>query len=140
MLPVVFIGSTLPVVDVYPHERDGVTSIIGLTTSGELIAMQSPSLGQSLQALEPQLSVNAGEVQTSYTRRYLDGAFGAQTDPTPTPPSETTTNLLDGNPSSAYVLDAESQCDPDSLDAADGGSAGTGTYNPVVSLDDLCDL
>lgn len=140
MLPVAFVGSTLPVVDVYPYERNGVTSIIGLTTGGTLVAMQSPSLGQSLQALEPQLSVSEGEVQTSYTRRFLDGAFGAQTDPPPTPPTDATTNLLDGNPSSAYVLDAESQCDPDSLDAADGGSAGTATYSPVVSLDNLCDL
>lgn len=140
MLPVLFAEDTPALVDVYPYERDGVTRIVGLTESGELVELSSPAYGTSQTPVEPQLAVLEGQVSTSYTRRYITGMFGAVTDPVPTVPDDgPLTNVLDGNPDSQYSVDAEAQCDPDSLDAVDGGLAGTAIFNPVVAVSTLCD-
>lgn len=140
MLPVLFVEEAPALVDVYPYETGDVTNIVGLTTSGELVALTSPSYGVDSTPLEPQLAVLSGQVSSSYTRRYLDGSFGASTDPAPTLPDDSPlTNVLDGNPDSQYSIDAESQCEPDSLDEVNGGSAGTAVFNPVVATSSLCD-
>lgn len=140
MLPVKFVESPPPLVDVYPYESNGVTKLIGLSADGEIVELASPAYGESVAAVEPQLGVLAGQIQTSYTRRYLDGSFGDQIDPTPVPPEGSPlTNVLDGNPASAYVVDAESQCSPDSIEEVDGGSSGTAVYRPVVAISSLCE-
>lgn len=140
MLPVRFVESPPALVDVYPYEANGVTKIIGLSAGGGVVELTSPAYGESVSAVEPQLGVLSGQIQTSYTRRYLDGSFGEQIDPAPVPPDGSPlTNVLDGNPESAYVVDAESQCSPDSVDEVDGGSAGTAVYRPVVAISSLCE-
>jgi hypothetical protein len=140
MLPVLFVETAPALVDVYPYAHEGKTFMVGLSDTGELLALESPAAGESSAPSEPDLTANANEVRTSYTMRYLEGGSSGATDIQPELPPELATNVLDGNTAHEYYVDAESLCDGDKENAFDGGRAGTSTFRNTVRLDRLCDL
>lgn len=146
MRPVATVGQQPPLLDIYPFDLDGKTHLVGLTASGELVALESPAYGEELASpVEPQLSVSAGQVAVSYTHRILDGeSDGPSTDPAPpSPPVSQYISSLDGGRSSTQqwplYVDASQQCDGAGKESVFvGGTAATSKYPASLMASELC--
>lgn len=139
MQKVSFVGGNPTILDAYPYEADK-TQLIVLRADGALMVLDSPAYGDVFTPYEPDLSVDNGQVKTSYTMRYQDGTYGAVVDDPPVPPVETMTNVLDGNPVSVYYVDAENNCEDARYDSFDGGNASTDDMPRNIQTSGLCDL
>ena len=141
MLPVRFASAQPELLDIYPYESSGKTYLVGLTSQGHLVSLESPASGEDSVPVEPSLTVSAGEVAASYTYRYVDGAYGAVQDVPPgPPPGSGLLNTLNGSADAVYLVDAENLCEENDVSAFDGGTAPTSRVPPSVPPSGLCEL
>jgi|APGre2960657373_1045057.scaffolds.fasta_scaffold11176_3 hypothetical protein len=146
MRPVAAIGPQQPLLDIYPFGHGGKTYVVGLTASGDLVALESPAYGDELATpQEPLLTVSASQVSVSYTHRFLSGPeTGAAADTPVTPPeSSLFITSLDGGVSGTvswpYFANAENLCSGAGKESTfSGGTSATTVYPQILQPAQMC--
>jgi hypothetical protein len=132
------------VMDCCAYEFAGKVFLVALNASGQLIASESPAYGSPTpRPVEPQLSVLASQVATSYTQRYLGGSGAASDPPPPAPGQELRFGLLYGGQASTaswpYKVNANDLCaGANKTGAFTAGSAATSSVPPSLTPDNMC--
>lgn len=144
------VGGSPDLLDCFPYEQDGKSTLIVMRPDGSIAAQRSPSYGwQSRVPFEPRLD-SAGVLTTGYTYRYVDGGEDtyvipdAEYDPgTDDPNTDGCDSTLDGGgaspPNWDFTLDAQT-CEAATLNFAFDGGAATSVPDCYESVSlYLCD-
>lgn len=133
------VGGASSILDCYPCERDGKTTLISLFPDGSIRDCPSPAYGWSPRSpYEPNLSKQFARATSSYTYRYADGEVDSESFPSPDTDSGSggVPETLDGGDASSahpVVLDANESCAESTLEYVDGGAAGTLEWSSALS-------
>ncbi len=128
------VGGSPDLLDCFPYEQDGKSTLIVMRPDGSVAAQLSPSYGwQSSTPFEPRLN-SPGLVTTGYTYRYVEGGedtyvipdaeYDPGTDDPGTDGCDATINGGVANPQNwEFTLDSQN-CEATTLDVSyDGGSS-----------------
>lgn len=170
MLPVRFVRLAPAILDAYPYEINGQSTLVVLASDGSLVALDSPSYGESPVPVEPAIVVTSSAIGTSYTLRHIDMAAGGVSDPVPPAPpappppfnpqvpepppepplpppvpvpgiSDVYVTVLSGSPTPAFVVDCNNLCaGATKEDEFDGGFASTSDIPLSLKQSELCAL
>lgn len=153
MRKVAVVGGSPDLLDCFPYEQDGKSTLISMLPDGRLVFQQSPAYGWQAQvALEPNLS-SPGIVSTSYTQRFAEGGIDEEVFPEPDqdpspggggpPPEEEPCNAaFNGGTASTFVASprlAAEGCPDQAQDIEFSGGTASATADCSDAPPDPCD-
>jgi hypothetical protein len=121
------VGAREDILDCYPYDHDGYTTLVAMAADGSLVAMDRPAYGaEPSTPFEPKMETAGAIVSSSYTQRYVEGDYddvGKETSVQP-PAEASCASALDGG--SAFTSLWANSLDAQTCEAIPGESGFSG--------------
>ena len=76
MRKIAAVGVVADILDCYPYDHNGYTTLVAMAADGSLVAMDRPAYGaEPSTPVEPKMETAGAIVSSSYTQRYVEGDY-----------------------------------------------------------------
>lgn len=125
MRKVAAVGVSADILDCYPYDHNGYTTLVAMAADGTLIAMDRPAYGaEPSTPFEPKMETTGAIVSSSYTQRYVEGDYDPIGTDVANPTEALCASAIDGG--TAFTALWEKSLDAQTCQAIPGDSGFSG--------------